>query len=69
MANKKVLRTEEQKDQEFLEAYKKLCDKHKRGLSFIPGWRFSQDGNDFRLIVNIQVSRQDGSLKGEVNGT
>ena len=44
----KVEKTEEQKDQEFLDAYKKLCDKHKRGLTFIPGWRYSQDGNDFR---------------------
>ena len=56
MTNKNT-KTEEQKDQEFLEAYKKLCDKHKRGLSATPAWRFSQDGNDFRLVVNLAISR------------
>ena len=54
MAKKKVL-TEEQKNKVFLEAYQELCDKHQRGLSFSPAWRYSQDGNDFRLTVNVQV--------------
>jgi len=48
---------EKQKDQKFLDEYKKLCEKYKRGLSTVPAWRFSPDGNDFRLIINIAVQR------------
>ena len=55
--SEKDKKTEEEKDQEFLDAYKKLCEKHKRGLTATPSWRFSQDGNDFRLVINMQVSR------------
>ena len=55
--SEKDKKTEEEKDQEFLEAYKKLCDKHKRGLTATPSWRFSQDGNDFRLVINLAVNR------------
>ncbi len=50
-------KTEEQKDQEFLDAYRRLCDKHKRGLTASPAWRYSQDGNDFRLQINLAVNR------------
>lgn len=52
-----AIKTEEQKDQDFLDAYKKLCDKHQRGLSAAPSWRYSQDGNDFRLVINFTVTR------------
>ena len=55
--SEKDKKTEEEKDQDFLDAYKKLCEKHKRGLTATPSWRFSQDGNDFRLVINMQVSR------------
>ncbi|KKL59596.1 hypothetical protein LCGC14_2213760 [marine sediment metagenome] len=55
--SEKDKKTEEEKDQDFLDAYKKLCDKHKRGLSASPAWRFSQDGNDFRLIINMGIQR------------
>jgi hypothetical protein len=50
-------KTEEQKDEEFLKAYRELCDKHKRGLSTSPSWRYSEDGRDFRLVIDISVSR------------
>jgi hypothetical protein len=58
-AQKRVqaIKTEEQKDQDFLDAYKKLCEKHQRGLSASPSWRYSQDGNDFRLVINLSVTR------------
>ncbi len=57
--NKKVqaIRLEEQKDQEFLSAYKTLCKRHRRELNAVPGWRFSPDGNDYRLALQIQVAR------------
>ena len=55
--SEKDKKTEEEKDQEFFDAYKKLCDKYKRGLSAVPAWRFSQDGNDFRLVINLAVNR------------
>ena len=59
MTKKKAEKTEEQKDQDFLEAFKKLCDKHERGLSASPSWRFSQDGNDFRLVISMAVNRYE----------
>ena len=49
--------TEEEKDQKFLEVYQQLCEKYKRGIQASPAWRYSEDGNDFRLIINITVSR------------
>lgn len=55
--NHRAPKTPEQKDQAFLDEYKKLCEKHSRGLSAAPSWRFSQDGNDFRLVINMQVTR------------
>ncbi len=50
-------KTEEQKDQECLDAYKKLCDKHRRGINASPIWRYSDDGQDFRLQIQISVNR------------
>ena len=47
--------TEETKAQLFLDAYKALCQKHGMALVSVPGWRFSQDGNDHRLIIQTQV--------------
>jgi len=49
--------TEETKDQRFIEAYQALSKKHGRTLVSIPGWRFSQDGNDHRLVIQMQVQR------------
>ena len=53
----KAKKNEDDIDKKFLEEYQELCEKHKRGLSAVPGWRHSQDGNDFRLVVNIGVQR------------
>ena len=50
---------EEKKDKEFVDAYNKLCEKHKRTIRAVPAWRFSQDGNDFRLIIEIHVVRTE----------
>ncbi len=50
-------KTEEEKDQDFLDAYKKLCEKHKRGLTFNPSWRFSEDGSDWRMQIGIGINR------------
>ena len=50
-------KTEEQIDQAFVEEYNKLCEKHKRRLTFRPDWRFSADGNDYRLTIVSVVSR------------
>ena len=55
--NSKPLETEELKDKAFLDAYQELCDKHRRGLTASPSWRFSQDGRDFRLVIDLAVNR------------
>ena len=52
----KVL-TEEEKDEQFVEAYNKLCEKHGRSIITAPTWRFSADGNDFRLALVTKVNR------------
>ena len=49
--------TEETKDKAFIKAYELLCKKHGRSLAPVPGWRFSQDGNDHRLTLQLQVQR------------
>ena len=51
--------TEEQKDEKFLEEYNKLCNKHKRVVVPAPEWRFSQDGNDYRLTIKLLVAKQE----------
>ena len=51
--------TEEQKDEKFLAEYEKLCAKDKRNVIGVPGWRFSQDGNDYRLVIELKVARQE----------
>jgi len=56
MATKQPL-TEEEKDQKFLEEYEKVCKKHNRRILGSPNWRYSQDGNDFRLVINLVVAR------------
>ena len=55
--NSHPTKPEEVRDREFEAAYKKLCEKHQRGLTATPSWRFSQDGNDFRLIINMVINR------------
>jgi len=50
-------KTEDEKDVLFWEEYQELCKNYKRGLTTTPAWRFSEDGNDFRLVINISVSR------------
>ena len=62
-APKVVPVTEETKDQVFLDAYTALCEKHRRSLMPVPGWRFSQDGNDHRMTLQMQVQR----LPSDVN--
>ena len=52
-------KTEEQKDQEFIDAYMQLCKQYKRTLSASPGWRHSLDGNDFRLTFQFTVTRTE----------
>lgn len=51
--------SEEEKkiDEKFLKEYQKLVEKYKRTLSFSPSWRHSQDGNDFRLVINTTLQR------------
>ena len=56
--SEKDKKTEEEKDQDFLDAYNKLCEEHKRSLGAIPGWRFSSDGNDYRVVIQMQVQRR-----------
>ena len=50
-------KSEEQKDQDFLTAYEVLCKRHRRELNATPGFRFSQDGNDYRVVIQMQVAR------------
>ena len=57
--------TEETKDQVFIDAYKALCEKHGRTLMSVPGWRFSQDGNDHRLIIQLQVQRMPSDVNNK----
>lgn len=52
---KKAPKTEAQRDDAFLEAYKKLCRTHDRELAPNPYWRHSEDGNDFRLQIQLLV--------------
>lgn len=52
---------EELKDKEFADAYNKLVEKYKRAFAPIPAWRFSQDGNDFRLIIETRIVRLEES--------
>ena len=56
MTSKKEL-TKEEKDQKYLDEYEKLCVKHNRRIMASPNWRYSEDGNDFRLIINLSVMR------------
>lgn len=49
--------TDEQKDEAFMTEYKALCEKWQRGLSTFPAWRYSEDGRDFRMVINVSVAR------------
>ncbi len=60
--------TEQKKDEAFLADYQKLCNKYKRGLQASPAWRFSQDGNDFRLVINLSVQRWPEEQATALNG-
>lgn len=55
----KIMTSEKKTDQErvdeFLKEYRELCQKHKLQLIVTPQWRFSPDGNDFRLQLQEQV--------------
>ncbi len=53
--SKKAPKTEAQKDIDFLEAYKTLCRKHDREFVPNPFWRYSEDGSDFRLRIQLLV--------------
>lgn len=68
IAKVKKAQTEEEKDQAFLSDYQKVCNKHRRGLQASPAWRFSQDGNDFRLVINMSVQRWPVEEASALNG-
>jgi len=57
--NRSIERTDQQKDQEFINAYMQLCEQYKRTLSAAPSWRHSLDGNDYRLTFNFTVTRKE----------
>ncbi|KKN11060.1 hypothetical protein LCGC14_1030390 [marine sediment metagenome] len=55
--NNRAPKTEEQKDKDFQEAFEKLCEKHGRGITAIPSLRFSQERNEFGIVVNMSIHR------------
>ncbi len=57
-------KSEEQKDQDFLTAYQLICKRHRRELNGTPGFRFSQDGNDYRVVIQMQVARWREDVTG-----
>lgn len=60
MADKKE-KTEEELDQEYLIAYQDICTKFNRVLKARPDWRFSTDGNDWRMTLLMQVARMENN--------
>ena len=56
-AKKKAPRSEEQIDQEFLDAIKKVYDEYNRVLVAVPAFRFSQERRAYDTVANIQVAR------------
>jgi hypothetical protein len=50
-------KTEQQLKQEFIEAYKKLCDDHGFMISVMPVWKQSMDVGDWRMVLQTNVQR------------
>ncbi len=55
--NSRTPKSEEEKNQLFFDEYKKLCEKYGLRINAVPGWRFSSDGNDFRMVINLVVAQ------------
>lgn len=43
--------TQEERAKNFETEYTELCRKHGFRHGYQPHWRYSQDGNDFRLVI------------------
>lgn len=52
---KKVIKNKEDKTQEFIKEYTKLCEKYKKRIVVVPRWRVSQDTGDWRLVLESSV--------------
>ncbi len=50
-------KTEQQKADEFVEAYKKLCEEHGFTINVTPTWKQSMDTGDFRLVLQTSVQK------------
>ena len=46
-----------EEDKKYLAEIEKVNKKYNRAITPVPVWRFSQDGNDFRLQIQLQVAR------------
>ena len=57
--NHSAPKTEEQIDNEFAEEYKKLCEKYNRLLIASPSLRHNPNSNDFSIVVNWAVGRNE----------
>ena len=63
MAKKKVSnkpKTENELDTDFRTKYEALCKRYNRTITAEPGWRYSGDGNDYRLVMRLVVERTRG---------
>ena len=47
--------TEEEKQKAYIEALAKFNEEQGYALAPSPAWRYSNDGNDYRLIIQMQV--------------
>ena len=56
---------EEVKQKEFLADIEKVYKKHGLVLTFVPGWRFSQDGNDYRLVIETRIAELPKEVKDD----
>jgi hypothetical protein len=56
-------KTEQQLADEFIIAYKKLCDEHGFTINVMPTWKQSLDTGDWRLV--LQTSLQKMPPKGK----
>ncbi len=50
-------KTEQQIDKDFLDDYKKLCKKYRRGLLASPFYRYSEERREFGTVINLSVDR------------
>ena len=48
-------KTLEERAQDFEKEYEALCNKYGLQHGYQPGWRFSEDGNDYRLQIRRVV--------------